>query len=149
MFHLDRLRAVSPRRMVITVAALAATAGGGGLMLSAQSVSADRPATRSAATPTAIPIHVMTPPAVAPQTAEPVAAQTPGDKDNERETCDRAEPAKNDRDANDRDANGLHPDERSGSDDVCTPGTSDTDHGDGADRGTGDGSDRGVGGRDS
>ena len=144
MFHFDRLRAVSPRRMVITVAALAATAGGGGLMLSAQSVSADRPATRSATTPTAIPIQVMTPPAVDPQTAEPVAAQTPGDKDNERETCDRAEPAKND-----RDANGLHSDERSGSDDVCTPGTTDTDHGDGADRGTGDGSDRGDGGRDS
>ena len=36
MFHLDRLRTVSPRCIAIAVAAVAATAGGGGLMLSAQ-----------------------------------------------------------------------------------------------------------------
>jgi hypothetical protein len=124
MFHLDRLRTVSPRRIVITVAALAATAGGGGLMLSAQSVSADRPETRANATPTAVPTVVMTPNAT--------ASPSPGDKDIEHEACKATEPAETDQEANDQDSN-----DRAGSDDVCAPGTTNRQHDHEGDRGPG------------
>lgn len=146
MFHIERLRAVSPRRMFITLTAIAAAAGGGGLMLSTQSVSADRPAAQVSAARTDTPILLMTPMAMVPSpTATPSQGDRGSDKNKEHEACDAAEPAENHEDANDQDSN-----DRSGSDDVCTPRTAAADdHGDGANQDAGGDGSGGDGGSDN